>query len=69
MFRDFSAATAAALSSGEYLKDKPGGEKEAANPLDPKNMDQMMDGMKKQAVMMWVWLQTGWSGHQLEPGP
>jgi hypothetical protein len=51
-YADLSAATAAALSSGEYLQLKPGAEAEPVNPLDPKNMDTMMDGMKKQAVMM-----------------
>jgi hypothetical protein len=50
-FKAFTASTSAAMASGDYLQNK-GGEAETPNPLDPKNMDSMMDGMKKQAVMM-----------------
>ncbi|WOO84955.1 ER membrane protein complex subunit 3 [Vanrija pseudolonga] len=52
-YRAFSAATATALTSGEYIKQKTAAEKEVSvGPFDPSQMDTMMDGMKKQAVMM-----------------
>lgn len=50
-YRALSTSTASALASGEYLK--PEAEStDPANPFDPGNMDTMMEGMKKQAVMM-----------------
>ncbi|OCF54528.1 hypothetical protein L486_08078 [Kwoniella mangroviensis CBS 10435] len=54
-YRSFSTSFAAALSSGEYLKPTPkkeGDDAAPANPFDNGQMDSMMEGMKKQGVMM-----------------
>jgi hypothetical protein len=58
-YRALSNTFAAALSSGEYLKTKPKskeGEETAQNPFEAANMDGAMEGMKKQAVMMCVFI-------------
>ena len=51
-YRAFSTSIAAALTSGDYLKPKPKEESSAANPFEGAQMEGMMDGLKKQAVMM-----------------
>ncbi|WRT69019.1 uncharacterized protein IL334_006001 [Kwoniella shivajii] len=53
-YKSFSVSSASALSSGEYLKPSPQKEDDAgpANPFENGQMDTMMDGMKKQGVMM-----------------
>ncbi|BEI84875.1 hypothetical protein CcaverHIS002_0502760 [Cutaneotrichosporon cavernicola] len=50
-YRALSSSTAQSLASGEYLKPEVSTDS-AQNPFDAGNMDTMMDGMKKQAVMM-----------------
>ncbi|OCF41936.1 hypothetical protein I317_04238 [Kwoniella heveanensis CBS 569] len=55
-YKSLSASFAAALSSGEYLKpvaSKEGGDDASPpNPFEGAQMENMMDGMKKQGVMM-----------------
>ncbi|WWC91254.1 uncharacterized protein L201_006197 [Kwoniella dendrophila CBS 6074] len=53
-YRSFSTSFASALASGEYLKPvvKKADDEGPANPFDNGQMDNMMDGMKKQGVMM-----------------
>ena len=49
----FSNQFAQNLDSGDYLKPKPESQEGAPpNPFEGGQMDGMMDGMKKQAVMM-----------------
>ncbi|WVR09076.1 hypothetical protein IAU60_006137 [Kwoniella sp. DSM 27419] len=54
-YKALSTSFAAGLASGEYLKPVPVSKDEdagPANPLEGAQMDTMMEGMKKQAVMM-----------------
>lgn len=53
LFRSFVTSYGAALSSGNYIRPKPPKEQQEQMPFgDPTQMDGMMEGMKKQAVMM-----------------
>ena len=51
-YESFSRSLAVSLRSGEYLQDVKPKEEAEQNPFEMANMDGMMDGMKKQAVMM-----------------
>jgi hypothetical protein len=76
-YNAMSTALSTALRSGAYVKPTPKEETEntsaaAVNPLmDPSQMDGMMDGLKKQAVMMvpnmviMQWINTFFSGFVL----
>ena len=55
-YQAFTSTLTHSLASGEYLKTKPPskeGEESVQNPLEAAGMDGAMEGMKKQAVMMW----------------
>lgn len=54
IYLSFSNQFTQNLSSGDYLKPKPESQDGPANPFEGGQMDGMMDGMKKQAVMMYV---------------
>ncbi|EKD02550.1 hypothetical protein A1Q2_03146 [Trichosporon asahii var. asahii CBS 8904] len=52
LFRSFVTSNGQALTSGEYLRPKPKDQEQQMPFGDPTQMDGMMDGMKKQAVMI-----------------
>lgn len=52
LFRSFVTSNGQALTSGDYLRPKPKDQEQQMPFGDPTQMDGMMDGMKKQAVMM-----------------
>jgi hypothetical protein len=55
-YKSFTSSLSASFSAGEWLRTKPKTESQdaVANPFEAGGMDGAMDGMKKQAVMMWV---------------
>ena len=58
MYHSFTSGTSASLAAGEWLKPKSKAAEDEGpkNPLEGAGMDNAMEGMKKQAVMMYVQL-------------